>query len=464
VIAYEPQDIARIVSGEVRNGSSGPVTGVCIDSRRAAKGDLFVAVTTQTNDGHRYVPAAFANGARAAFVSRKQAEAHLRDWDIFTVITVDDPVAALQRWAQAYRRRFSIPVVAVTGSNGKTTTKDFIAAALGNLGPVLKTEGTLNNHLGVPLTLLDITEEHRAAVVELGMNHAGEIRMLGQITEAQMGVITNAGQAHLEFFPSLDALIDAKWELADTLVDGKTLVLNRDDSGLLVRGQRYGHAVRWFGVESECEWHPVETRQGADGCWRFRVRGVRVNLRIPGRHMIDNALAALAVADALGVPLALAAEGIGTTEPAERRMRSLWLNGILMLDDTYNANPSSMRAALTTLMALAPGGDGRRIAVLGGMHELGKQSEELHREVGAFAAAQGVFVLTVGERGRAIAEEARLVDSSSVVQMSAHEEASAWLRENLREGDVVLVKGSRGERMERVIEALTARLGEAVPK
>jgi len=462
VDAYEPEEIAALTGGEVLNGSSGPVTGVAIDSRHTGKGDLFVAVTTQTNDGHRFVPAAFAKGARAALVSRKQAAEHLRDWDIFTLIAVDDPVQALQAWSRAHRRKFAIPVVAVTGSNGKTTTKEFAAEALASLGPILRTQGTLNNHLGVPLTLLEIDKTHRAAVVELGMNHAGEIRMLGRLAEADIGVITNAGQAHLEFFPSLDALIDAKWELAETLLGRRLLVLNHDDDGLLVRGKRYAGPVRWFGVESECEWRPSEMEQGPEGCWRFRVRDVEVNLKIPGRHMMHNALAALATADALDVPLAVAVEGISHTEPQERRMRSLWLNDVLVLDDAYNANPSSMRAALHTLMALRPRQDGRRVAVLGGMRELGERSAELHREVGRFASTLGAFVLTVGDLGASIADGAQEAGSQDVFQTRTHDEASAWLAENLRTGDVVLVKGSRSERMELVIEALQRQLCEAV--
>mgnify|MGYP000157573520 CR=1 FL=1 len=224
--AIHPEEIARIVGGELHGGSQGPITGVSIDSRTTERGDLFVAITTQVNDGHRFVPAAFANGARAAFVSRTKAREHLRDWDIFTLIVVDDPVRALQTWASEHRRRFAIPVIAVTGSNGKTTAKEFIAAALASLGPVLKTEGNLNNHLGVPMTLLRLTDTHRAAVVEMGMNHSGEIRLLGQIAEPTLGVITNAGQAHLEFFPTLDALVDAKWELAETIGGNGTMVLN----------------------------------------------------------------------------------------------------------------------------------------------------------------------------------------------------------------------------------------------
>jgi UDP-N-acetylmuramoyl-tripeptide--D-alanyl-D-alanine ligase len=180
--------------------------------------------------------------------------------------------------------------------------------------------------------------------------------------------------------------------------------------------------------------------------------------------MIYNALAALAVADALGVPLDGAANGIGQTEPTERRMRSFWLHDILILDDAYNANPSSMRAALSTLTTLAPRGNGRRIAVLGGMRELGEQSNELHREVGGFAAAHGALVLAVGEAGASIANGARLVGSSSVLHVNTHEEASEWLAENVKAGDVVLVKGSRAERMERVIDVLQTHLREAVPK
>lgn len=454
--AYRPEDIAACVGGELLNGSQGPVTGVSIDSRRTQPGDLFVAITTQTNDGHQYLPAAFACGAKAALVSRRQAQIHLRDWDIFTLIAVDDPVAALQCWAQAHRRRFSVPVIAITGSNGKTTTKEFVAAALSHLGPILRTEGTLNNHLGVPVTLLGLTAEHRAAVVEMGMNHAGEIRVLGQMAEPTMGIIMNTGQAHLEFFPSLDALVNAKWELAATMVGERLLVLNCDDAGLRARGAHYDGPIRWFGLETSCEWHPTEIEQSGDGRWRFRVRDAVVDLQVPGRHMVGNALAALAAADALRVPLAEAARRISATSSSERRMRSLWLGGILVLDDAYNANPSSMEAALHTLMTLQPEDGGRRIAVLGGMRELGGMSVALHRHVGRIAAQ--LVVVAVGELAADIAAGARDVEGATVIEFETHEEASAWLAEHLRPGDVVLVKGSRSERMERVIDALRERL------
>ncbi len=421
--AYSPEQIAEITGGTVLNGSQGPVTGVSIDSRRVNKGDLFVAVTTQTNDGHRFVGDAFAKGARAALVDRRKVEAHLREWDIYTLIAVDDPVAALQKLARAHRRKFAIPVVAVTGSNGKTTTKEFIASALAGLGPVLRTEGTLNNHLGVPLTLLEITQEHRAGVVEMGMNHAGEIHLLGTIAEATVGVITNTGQAHLESFPSFDALVDAKWELVGTLTGDRMLVLNRDDVGLVARARRWDGTIRWFGIESDCAFKASALQQGQDGCWSFE-----------------------------------AAVGISRTEPADRRMRSLWIRGVLVLDDAYNANPTSVRAALQTLMTLEPGKSGRRIAVLGGMRELGEQSLALHREVGSYVAGLGVNLLTVGELGNIIAQGARSAGASETPGFETQEACAEWLRNNLREGDVVLVKGSRSEHMELVIDHLQKAL------
>ena len=453
--AYQPKDIATIVGGEVRGGSHGTVTGVSIDSRRTKPGDLFVAIATPANDGHRFVPAAFASGATAALVSDVQARAHLRDWDIHTIIPVDGTVEAMQAWSHAHRRRYGYPIIAVTGSNGKTTTKEFIASTLGSMGPILKTEGTLNNHLGVPMTLLEMTEAHKAAVVEMGMNHAGEIALLGRLAEASIGVITNTGQAHLEFFGTLGDLIDAKWELAGTLTGDRLMVLNRDDAGLRARAETYDGPIAWFGIENKCEWTPDSLERDDDGRWTFAVRGVTVRMRVPGRHMIENALAALAVADAVGVPLSDAAEALGRTESAERRMRSLVIEGLLVLDDAYNANPSSMKAALDTLTTL----EGRHVAVLGGMHELGEQGAALHREVGRYAADLGVDVIAVGELGRHIAAGAFDSGGVTVMECETHAKATDWLAANVRSGDVVLVKGSRGERMETVIDGLQLKMG-----
>jgi UDP-N-acetylmuramoyl-tripeptide--D-alanyl-D-alanine ligase len=382
----------------------------------------------------------------------------LRDWDIFTLIVVDDPVTALQRWAQAHRRKFSAPVIAVTGSNGKTTTKEFIASALSGLGPILRTEGTLNNHLGVPMTLLGMTAKHRAAVVEMGMNHEGEIRLLGQTAQADFGVITNTGQAHLESFPSLDALIDAKWELVETLSGEQRLILNRDDTGLVARGRTHSGAIRWFGIDTPCEWQATSLEQETDGCWRFAVRGTTVRLSIPGRHMVYNALSAMATAELIGVSPDEAAVGIEHTASAERRMRSLCVNDVLVLDDAYNANPSSVRAALQTLMTLPPSKGGRRIAVLGGMRELGEQSGTLHREIGSYVASLGVTLLTVGTLAKDIADAAQSSGVRDVTAFETHAEAGAWLVEHLQPGDVVLVKGSRSEHMETVIEQLQENL------
>jgi UDP-N-acetylmuramoyl-tripeptide--D-alanyl-D-alanine ligase len=267
-------------------------------------------------------------------------------------------------------------------------------------------------------------------------------------------VITNTGQAHLEFFPTLDALIDAIWELADTIVGERQMVLNRDDDGLRSRGASYDGPISWYGIEKPCEWHPTDMTRSADGSWRFRIKGIPVTLRVPGRHMVENALAALAVADILGVPLDVAAEALSKTESAERRMRSIIVSDVLILDDVYNANPTSMKAALTTLNTL----DGRHIAVLGGMRELGNSSTELHRHVGRFAAERGIHVIAVGELGKDIAEGYRDICDATVIDAPTHDIAIDWLRENVTKGDAVLVKGSRSERMEVVVDALRKHL------
>lgn len=448
--AYQPVDIARMIGGDLHGGSQGAITGVSIDSRRTQKGDLFVAISTDANDGHRYVPAAFAKGAHAALVSREKARAHLRDWDIFTLIAVDDPVEALQKWAHAHRKTFDGPVIAITGSNGKTTTKEFTAAALSPLGPVLKTEGTLNNHLGVPITLLELDRRHRAGIIEIGMNHAGEVLQLGRLSEPEIGIITNTGQAHLEYFPTLDSLIDAKWELVETLTGARRLILNRDDKGLRARASDFDGTIIWFALEEDADWKPERMERNEDGCWSFTVRNTDVALSVPGKHMVENALAALAAADALGVPIADAAREIASARSEIGRMRSYLVSGIAILDDAYNANPSSMKAALQTLAEM----DGQRYAVLGGMRELGAESVRLHNEVGAEAARLGITVVGVGELGRHIADGARVTDGNAAVDLLDHESAAAWLNGRLNSGDTVLVKGSRSEQMERVIAAL----------
>lgn len=451
----QPEEITQIVGGEFHGGGSrGPVTGIAIDSRTTQKGDLFVAITTESNDGHKYVPSAFVKGAHAAFVSCDKARAHLRDWDVYPLIVVDEPVHALQQWATIHRKLHNIPVIAVTGSNGKTTAKEFIASAISSLGPIHKTMGNLNNHLGVPMTLLDITNEHKAAVVEMGMNHSGEVQLLGGITAPTIGVITNTGHAHLEYFANRDALIDAKWELAHTMTDARHMVLNRDDEGLRARASSYDGPISWYGIEQECEWHPNEMAQSEDGCWSFCVKGISIQLRVPGHHMMRNALAALVVADILNVPLDVAASAIESADTADGRMRAINVADVLILDDTYNANPASMKAALDTLSSLKRKG----IAVLGGMRELGAESSLLHEEIGTYAAQRGIQVVAVGEMAPNIARGCRAVENATVKEASTHAAALDWLKEHVTAGDAVLVKGSRSEHMEIVVDGLRHHL------
>jgi UDP-N-acetylmuramoyl-tripeptide--D-alanyl-D-alanine ligase len=455
---YHPNDIADMVGGQLLGGAQQPVTGASIDSRTVEQGDLFVAIETESADGHRFVPQAFTKGARAAIITRKQAHIHFRDWDVYSLIVVDDTVRALQDWAAAHRKSVTAPVCAITGSNGKTTTKEFTASAMSPVGSILKTEGTLNNHLGVPMSILKIEESHRAAVIEIGMNHAGEIAELGRIAEPTLGVITNTGAAHLEFFDSMDALIDAKWELAEALSGERAMVLNGDDAGLVSRARRHDGPIRWFGLDGTGDWYASDLESHADGCWSFVVGGTRVRLGVPGKHMIGNALAAMCAADYLGVPPAESGPLVAGTQSAGRRMGVRMIDGVRVLDDAYNANPASTRAALEALASL----DGRHVAVLGGMYELGDDAARLHLEVGRVAGELGVTLVAIGPLASYIAEGAR-ESGGDVVEAASHDEANAWLTENIRTGDTVLVKGSRGERMELVVEALMERLGRNEP-
>jgi len=381
-------------------------------------------------------------------------------------LLVADTLRALGAVARHHRRRFELPVVGVTGSNGKTTTREMIAAILATRGPVLKTEGNLNNEVGVPLTLLRLGPEHRAAVVEMGMNHAGEIARLCAIALPQVGVVTNAAAAHLEGLGTVDGVADAKAELYQGLPPGGVAVANADDARMLRRAQASGRRLLTFAAAGGRRGDVVvlELLDEGPGGLRFVLgvgnRELEVALPLVGAHNAANAAAAACAAIALGCDDREIVRGLAAVAPVGRRLRLERLpSGALLVDDCYNANPLSMGAALRTAASLARAEGGRAVAVLGDMLELGPGELELHRQVGAEAAAAGLErLLCFGPRARALAEGAaaaglppdRIFHTEDVAALAAAAGAG------LRAGDVLLVKASRGVRLERLVEALTA--------
>jgi UDP-N-acetylmuramoyl-tripeptide--D-alanyl-D-alanine ligase len=389
------------------------------------------------------------------------AEARAGDPSPLPRLAVPDTLAALGAIARHHRLRFRIPVVGVTGSNGKTTTREMIAAILATRGPVLKTEGNLNNEVGVPLTLFGLDASHQAAVVEMGMSHPGEIARLAAIALPQIGVVTLAAPAHLEGLGTVDAVADAKAELFQGLPEGGIAIANADDARMLRRAQASGRRMMTFSAAKGRRGDVVVLEivsQGADGL-RF-VLGVgnrELPVHIPGlvgAHNAANAAAAAGAAIALGCTDREIVRGLASVRPVGRRLRLERLpSGVQLVDDCYNANPASMSAALRTLVELAAQG-GRPVAVLGDMLELGAFEAEAHRALGEEAARAGVRVLAAfGPRARAAAESAR----AAGLDAFHSEEIDAlvrWAKATLQPTDVLLVKGSRGMKLERLVEAL----------
>ena len=447
---------------------------VWTDSRTVRRGDLFVALTGVRFDGHQFVADALQKGAVGAIVRRgfvgaggASAGPHpaRKAPGKALLIEVEDPLCAFQELARAHRRRFGIPVVAVSGSNGKTTTKEMIGAILAECFPVLKTDGNLNNHIGVPQTLLRLTARHEAAVIEMGISRLGEMARLCEIAEPTHGVLTNIGPTHLETLGDLRTVAQAKGEMLDRLPRDGTAVLNADDAFFKDLAARVRGQVRSFGFSERADVRAlqVERRGLAFSLIRVGVRGrarpFSVTLGVAGAHNIANALAAVATGLALGVGESAIRAGLARFRPTAMRSQVRRWRGVTWLNDCYNANPSSMRAALRWLAEFKSEvkGHGRAIAVLGDMLELGEGSVRIHRDLGEELARQGTdYLLTVGDLAAEIAAGARGagMPADHVIVAQEHAALAERLKGILHAGDVVLLKGSRGVRMERVLEEL----------
>ncbi len=432
--------------------------GVSTDSRTVAPGQLYVALRGATFDGHQFITDVLARGAAGVVVDAKGAADVPAD---AVALVVEDTYVALRQLAAVYRRKFTGPVIAVGGSNGKTTTKDMIARVLGTTKNVLCTEGNNNNHIGVPQTIFRLTKEHDVAVVEVGTNHPGEVAQLRDVLQPTHVLITNIGREHLEFFGSVEGVAAEETALWAAVPGGKQPValVNTDDALLVqaARGRtkcvRYGTTMRTADVRAS------RIRLTPEGGVRFALAGkgirtpVDVHLNVPGEHAAMNALAAAAVGLALRVPAKKIVEALGSFTASSKRMEVVRMNGVAILNDTYNANPDSTMAALRTLAAYPA--SGKRIAVLADMLELGAAAEAEHEKIGQAVAAMPIdHLLTYGRLGGCIARAAAM---TAAVQYDQKNILAEYLLELLTPGDVVLVKGSRGMRMEDVVIFLQER-------
>jgi len=434
------------------------IKGVSIDSRNIKEGELFVALKGNRFDGHDFVPDAIRNGAWGALVERSALENRFSSLGgLKNILPVEDTLYALQEMACMHRKKFSIPVVGITGSNGKTTTKEMLAHILKQKGPVLKNEGNLNNHIGVPLTLLKLNAGHRTAVVEMGMSAAGEIDTLARLVGPTVGVITNIGPAHLEFFGSMDKVAEAKGELLDNLKPDATAVLNADDPFFGTLKNRFSGRIVTFGISNKADVSAASVRQERDHAdFTITAGGAAANVRLyaVGTHNIYNALAAAAAATAVGLPIDAVKFGLDGFSPVAGRSELKEIEGRTVLADYYNANPASMDAAIRTLVSLASGR--KSIAVLGDMLELGSAGASAHRETGRIVAQSGVDILvTFGTLAKHIAEGALEagMPKDRVLEAPTHAGAAQLIRKLSSPGDVVLIKGSRGMKMEKILEA-----------
>ena len=428
---------------------------VSIDTRGECLNSLFVALEGENRDGHAYLDEAVERGARALLVSKRYEKKAIDMDRVHALFTAEDTLTALQAIAASYREHVDPKVVAVTGSTGKTGTKDFIASILSKRFNVHSTPGNLNNHIGLTLTLLGMDGGEDVLVTEMGANHKGEIERLSQIARPDVGVVTNIGPGHLEFFGSLKGVAAAKAELIESLHDNGTAILPSDDEFYAFLREKTGASVVSFGFEDGADWRIENLVRSENSGYRFTLKDAEIVLKRFGKHHVLNATAAAAACSVLGSRPDEISEGIAGARIPVGRGVAYDIGGVLLVDDSYNSNPASLRAAVEALMEIEVKGE--RWLVLGDMLELGEQSTELHRESGKMCGKAGVDgMLTIGEYtvelNRAAAEQRKAPGKiSHFIDM---ETLAVYLGENLDEGDAVLVKGSRGMGMERVIEAI----------
>ncbi|MFV1993999.1 MAG: UDP-N-acetylmuramoyl-tripeptide--D-alanyl-D-alanine ligase [Verrucomicrobiales bacterium] len=451
-------EIAEDASGALIQGRPAAMaSGVSTDTRSLKEGELYVALKGDRFDGHDFLAQAAQKGAAAVLVSSLPSSSEEISCGI---IRVADTLRGLQLLAKNYRDRLGLTVVAVTGSSGKTSTKDFLAAVLAEAYRVNATEGNLNNHIGLPLTMLRADREHTCGVWEMGMNHPGEIEVLAELASPDVAVITNVGVAHIEYMKSRDAIAREKGMLAEAVGPGGSVVLSAsDDFSESIRGRTRARVLT-AGIESgEVRAENLESDlDGSRFCLCVDGKSVEARIGVTGRHMVQNALLAAGVGVCLGMEAEAISAGLGKARLAAGRLEKKEIGGVIYFDDSYNANPESVAVAINTLAELPC--EGRRIAVLGAMAELGEGEKREHRAVGIRLAQKGIDMLvTVGAVASGIGDGALECESGTpeIHRFEDLSEAGVFLRKNTHAGDLVLVKGSRAAGMESVLKEVGVR-------
>ncbi len=442
-------EIAEAVGGKLPFGGGDLLVdnGVSTDTRSLTGGEFFVALRGDRFDGHDYVEQALEAGATGVLIDVSATGIELPG-----VIVVPDTLLGLQRFARWWRLELGLPVVGLTGSNGKTSTKDFTRSVLSQRFQVRATLGNLNNHIGVPLSVLSLTEEDEVGVFEMGMNHSGEIAPLCEIALPHLGVITNIGSAHIENLGTRDAIAEEKGALARCLPEvGSLIVPASCEYQKYFRDRTKATVIAVGNGRGEVRAEEIDgSGEGMKFVLVFDDGGrIPVQLSVAGRHMVTNALLAAAVGRNLGLSIEEVAMGLEATELTSGRLRSFQAKGMTVLDDTYNANPESMRAGIDTLVERPLSLEGRHFAVLGMMAEIGETAPREHRALGKYAAERQVQVVSVGEEAKLISEGAQ-----SDRHFDSKEDAVQWLQQELKSGDVILFKGSRAAAVEQVMKEI----------
>jgi UDP-N-acetylmuramoyl-tripeptide--D-alanyl-D-alanine ligase len=447
--------IAELVSAVGEFAPEEVVRGYSIDSRTVGPGQLFFAVTGERLDGHDFVEAALKKGAAAAVVRQDLRGRYPGETRL---LAVEDTLVALQTLATAVRKLWAKPLIAVTGSAGKTTTKEAVAHVLSTRFRVLKSEGNFNNHFGLPLMLLKLEPEFDLAVIEMGMSHAGEIRALARIAQPDIGVVTNVAPVHLEFFDSLAGIARAKYELIESLPAGAAAVLNADDEYVSQFGRHFKGKVVMYGTRANADVRAEKIQsKGTEGvAFDVVIGGLREPARLPlvGEHNVLNALAAVAVGLERGLSSAEAVGALASLAPADKRGQVLQVGNITLINDCYNSNPKALEAMVDALAAMAAT---RRIVVAGEMLELGPAGEQMHRRAGQHIAEKKIDIL-LGVRGlaQAMVEGAKRAGVRTEF-VATSDDAGEWLAREARDGDVILLKASRGVKLEQALEVWKTR-------
>jgi UDP-N-acetylmuramoyl-tripeptide--D-alanyl-D-alanine ligase len=464
-MTFSTEEVLKATGGKLLQGEEGiAFRGISTDSRTVGEGDLFIALKGERFDGHHFVIQVLEKKAGGVVIEEeKVGDMRWNGYRSRTVIAVKDTLRALGDLARERRRKFGIPVVALTGSNGKTTSKEMIFSCLETTFPVLKTEGNFNNLIGLPLTLLRLTEKERVVVLEMGMNVPGEIRRLMEIAEPDAGLITNIERVHLEGLGSIERVKEEKGELFRKMKKDGVILVNQDDPRVVDLASEFPGQKITFGVERSADVKAKEVRlRGTEGTsFILMMEGEETEITLPllGKHFVPNALSAIGVASLFGIEMEKAKEALEHFRPAPMRMEIIHLSrGATLINDAYNANPRSMEVALETLAEVK--GRGRAIAVLGDMMELGDFTEEAHQSLGRKAGDLSIDLLFVlGEQAPIVVEFALRhgFEPTRAKVVEGHSEAVALLKERMQEGDWILVKGSRRMAMERIVESLRER-------